>query len=141
MNTQRNCPNRRDGSNGSESYAPGFGSSASGSRLGCRVKRDLNSMAKPVSTLRWTGSLTTFFFFSSSGWTEENREREEVNRNRTPLPSVILFTEQSVESTGSLYWLNSFHNRVLLRLSLSVIYSLFNLNSLKTCFHCVIFGF
>lgn len=59
---------------GGGAYAPGLGSSASGSRLGCRVKRALNSTAKPVSTLLCTGSLTAFFFFSSSVDTHTHTE-------------------------------------------------------------------
>lgn len=65
--------------NKNHSYAPGLGSSASGSRLGCRVNRDLNSMAKPVSTLLWTGSLMTFFFFSSSDELQERTEEKRMN--------------------------------------------------------------
>lgn len=66
----------------SDSYAPGLGSSASGSRLGCRVKRALNSMASPVSTLLWTGSRTTFFFFSSSGRTQRTERRRNVEHEQ-----------------------------------------------------------
>lgn len=73
-------------------YAPGLGSSASGSRLGCRVKRALNSTASPVSTLLCTGSLTTFFFFSSSVW-----KQKEANSFREKL----MLTKKHLEAAGA----------------------------------------